>query len=240
MVIVRSLSNIPALSQAMVWCFGVHGAIAAILVSYFAHHNRKRHRALDLALKSVNATNQVAELIRTLELPETRINSTTKRLLTRLLPCLKASDAPKLSDRERDILLRHIATPPTDKGYYSLNELFSADAYKRELDFRLAILKAYEQIGGERELESVEHAAKGDWVTMYSFCAVPAEMRTAAEQCLPFLRARASEQRAAEQLLRPSSYSPAGRDLLLRPARAAADDADELLLRPVDASDSAT
>ena len=158
------------------------------------------------------------------------VSALAKKKLTELLPAVKASDSGSIGVEERKILLRQLCIPPNDPGYRDPMELFSKVAYKRELEFRLSILKALEQIGGMQEVEAVERVARGQ-ISALSASKFPDEIRKAAQDCLPYLKARSEEQRDASQLLRASSVNDLSGDALLRPASSPSETGSELLLR---------
>jgi hypothetical protein len=125
-----------------------------------------------------------------------------RRTLLRLLPKMQSSDASRLSDRQRDCL-------------YALLE--SSDT-----ELVLAILKALEQIGDDRAVLYVEA------LTVSRDTAI----REAAVACLPFLKARAEQQRLSQTLLRASRAADTTPELLLRPARGTGETDPQQLLRP--------
>ena len=89
----------------------------------------------------------------------------------------------------------------------------------------LAILKAYEQVGGEKEAAALESLMKSS-VAKYD-----TELREAAQDCLPSLRASIVRRKESAVLLRASQAEDARPETLLRPAAYAAspNDAQELL-----------
>ena len=134
--------------------------------------------------------------------------------LSQLLPQLKASDT-------------HLLTPAHRRR---LNGLLSLERYdytlnKDSLAFKIAILKAYQQVGDESSLAVVEKLAK-----MRGWSNRARILRDAAQECLPHLRERAADTTANLTLLRGSQPESAGKDALLRPAiENAATSAQELL-----------
>jgi len=173
---------------------------------------------------------QLGVLVRTLELPSIPLQNLAKRRLIELLPTLRASDAALLSEADRRILLRPLTISPQNWGGRVLRELFSRSAYRREVDLRLAILKAFEQIGGDQEIGVVERLADRSSMLFGPLSVLP-EIREAAQACLPFVQHHAGEQRASAQLLRASSPPSSPSDVLLRPASGLSDTSPEQLLR---------
>jgi HEAT repeat protein len=150
--------------------------------------------------------------------------------LVRLLPLLAASDAGLVDDRGMAALIgmlnrRNINAPLV-----------------------VAVLKALQQVGDGRAVQAVERmrtmprpvnfiAARADRWFRAGMAAELRKVTDAAEECLPYLRIRAEQQRLRETLLRPSERPATERDLLLRPLMTAAPGNDELLLRPTGQAD---
>ena len=126
-----------------------------------------------------------------------------QEMLTGLLPRLQISDVNLLSLRHHSILNRHL-----DGAWGSLTA--------SRANFVLAILKAYEQVGGAQDLLTVERLAQGK-----GYAKRNKEIREAAQDCLPYLQARADGQELRQTLLRASSESGDNSGTLLRPAHAA-------------------
>ena len=92
---------------------------------------------------------QVASLIRLLRAPTSpSVQNLAKRALIDLLPKMRSSDASLLGVLERNVLLRYLAISPCDSAYREVVELFSSSAFRREIDLRLSILSALQQVGG--------------------------------------------------------------------------------------------
>lgn len=131
--------------------------------------------------------------------------------LIRLLPTLRASDADMLTPHQRLCLYRRLRS----------REYRRSRAAKAE-ELALAILKALEQIGEPEAIPYVEHMAAS---------AKAAQLRQAAEDCLPYLEKRSAERRETETLLRASAPQAAFEELL-RAAQANAETPAHQLLRP--------
>jgi hypothetical protein len=214
----------------LLFCFALMAVIGGVGCFRFSRRTSRRKRSLTEALSHINDKTQAAPLIRTLQVQNTPVRNLAKHHLITLLPTLRASDASLLGEAERKILVRQLAIFPNDPGYRDLQELFSKSAFRREMDLRLAILKALEQVGGEQELTAVERLARG-LPTLHSQFKVPDELHEAAKACLPYLQSRATDQRASAQLLRASSLPAASGTDLLRPAAMGAPTHSEQLLR---------
>lgn len=134
--------------------------------------------------------------------------------LTRLLPLMKASDAPLLKEPQR-VMLRGILASRGYKGFGQYHDNA----------FMLSILKAFEQVGDWRSLPHVQKLAQQ---------AKNPDLRAAALECLPFLQALAEKHKPSENLLRASSASEAAGvapETLLRPASATEEARPDTLLR---------
>ena len=200
------------------------------VIAQLARQAYRRKRALATELAKPQTLESIGALIEATRIENTQVRSLSKTALTSMLPQLKANDSEMLTSAHRDRLIRLLTISPNDKGYRDLTELFSRSAYRREIDVRVAILKAYEQIGGPKELPQVERLAKGQ-IHWQSASKVPLEIQEAAQQCLPALQARTSEHQASQQLLRASSGDAVPSDILLRPADERPDTSPEQLLR---------
>lgn len=137
--------------------------------------------------------------------------------LIRLLPRLKASDAPLLKEHQRAILRNVLATD----GYRQWGRYYDEA-------FLLAILEAFAQIGDWKSFTQVRRL---------TITAKYPSVQRAARECLPFLEDLALKQVVGETLLRASSATEAvnsAPQTLLRPASPAADTRPETLLHPVE------
>jgi hypothetical protein len=132
------------------------------------------------------------------------------RILTGLLPRLRASDAPLLSRAQRECL-RRVVSP----SYAHVNA-----------ELCVAAMRALTAVGDVDSLEAVAGVAS-------SAAASDREraVRAVARECLPTLRDLAAHEDYASRLLRPANGSS---DALLRPAGAGATP-EELLLRSASA-----
>lgn len=138
--------------------------------------------------------------------------------LTKLLPLMKASDAALLTKGQRDML------------YWVLKNGFNAAAKPGVyLGFRLAILRALEQIGDAAAIPIVTTLANGRART-----ANQKALKAAAQECLPLLQSNFGSVEATKTLLRASQPLPAAPEMLLRPAEFIPDANPKTLLRPAD------
>ena len=140
--------------------------------------------------------------------------------LTELLPHMKAGDAAMLTAVQRGILLWLLKE---DYAWF-----VSPAVYQ---NYRLAILKALEQIGDADAIPVVEHLANGRART-----AEQQALKAAALECLPLLRVKSQSVEAPQTLLRASLRDPSASGVLLRPAAFAADANPQQLLRADDST----
>ena len=138
--------------------------------------------------------------------------------LKTLLPQMKASDAYLLTPYARG----------TINGWLNITADYSTiHAYPDDL--RIAALKALEQVGDTSAISFVERLT-----TIMTDSRSQAQLKQAAIECLPMLRANCGEVEAARTLLRASHAEAARPDTLLRPASGAGQTAAQELLRPSD------
>jgi hypothetical protein len=144
-----------------------------------------------------------------------RVRAQARTALTRLLPRLEAGDAPLLKETQRAVL-RGVLTSTGNA-----NSVKDAD-----VDFTLAILKAFENVGDWKS---------APYVKRLTGSVTPKRIRDAASECLPYLQALAAKQKPGETLLRASSANEAANvspETLLRPAAPQQETDPDTLLRP--------
>jgi hypothetical protein len=107
----------------------------------------------------------------------------------------------------------------------------------------VAILKAYEQVGGAKELPLVARLAEESLVvpkfaqgrkSARRLNRMPSEIAQAAAECLPYMQIRANDEIASRQLLRASSEDRSMDRSLLRAAASDPDVSVDQLLRPAE------
>jgi HEAT repeat protein len=180
------------------------------------------------ALSQADDVRMIGPLVLCLNDGDEEVRKVVSKTLQVALPQLRANDRSPLSVEEREALLKTL-----EGEDYALI---------------VAVLKALEQIGDERALPAVEKLLATEtsehrnlfWTRLlYGDGAAHqrrvgmAEVRKAAQECLPYLRVRAEEARQAKTLLRPTGISEtvAG-ETLLRSAQGATSTEVEQLLRP--------
>jgi hypothetical protein len=143
-----------------------------------------------------------------------------REALIRLLPQLKASDRDVLTEGQIALLRATLGTSP-----YVTGNLFSGLSRRLDAHTRLqiAILKAFEQVGDSHSLPVISRLAKH---------ASNPQVRAAAEECLPFVRARVDQARVSQTLLRAADASGTAPDTLLRPAHGGHATVPAELVRP--------
>lgn len=125
--------------------------------------------------------------------------------LRSILPQLQASDSEHITDDAHNALIHLLGHNP-------------------DPDLKIAILHALEQVGDERAMSLVSMLAETE---------SNPRVADAARNCLPFLKARASQARLRHTLLRPVTLMVEPDKTLLRPAGATETSSDQLL-RPAD------
>ncbi len=205
LVAALSMTWIGRLVPALRWLsdFAQFLVIGSIVGSGVDATVQTRRHAIDM-LSSVEDKRMVGAFALCLLDPSREVRYAAATALKKLLPRIQASDKDTLSPPEMEALLRALG------GKDNL--------------LTIAILKALEQVGDERALPKVEGLARLK-------NGKPAEVRHAAEKCLPYLHLRAQQAEQAHTLLRAAS-SDATSDTLLRPAAGTASVDTGQLLRP--------
>ena len=145
-----------------------------------------------------------------------KAHKTIQRELIPLLPQLKASDANLLTIADRRCL-----------NIWLNNELYGhLLKFKPDIDFVLAILKAYEQVGDAKALPFVERLASRRPLNERQH-----RLRDAALNCLPLMQANTSAVDHTQTLLRAADKATAAPDTLLRSAAHAQPAVPDELLR---------
>jgi hypothetical protein len=149
----------------------------------------------------------VGHFVEALDFGDKDVAKEAAEALIVILPQLRESDSHLLNDEQRSILYKQIRGGDTK--------------------LILAILKALDQIGDEKALVFVEERASGA-----NRRGDVRQIQEAAEACLPVLRARVEQERAAHTLLRATEAVEPDSAVLLRPAGGAGEPSTDLL-RPV-------
>ncbi len=137
---------------------------------------------------------------------DNEIRSVAKKVLIRLLPKARASDAQYINKDEMQAIIDTLRKQKQDAG------------------FMLALLRGLEQIGDERALANV--------AALTDDSSVSPSVKLAARECLPYLQIRAEQAKQAQTLLRASSGNETAPETLLRPAQGVAPNDERQLLRP--------
>lgn len=172
----------------------IAGCVFILLNSFFRSRNilleRKIGKKIAEARKrdGVVSVGPLAEILETGYFPR---RSPVYELLVTMLPRLTASDAKRISQLQRRSLYRAL----------------TASNRRVDKNLKLAILKALEQIGDRGALPYVKRLAT--WSS-------DPQLRSAANDCLPFLMADAEMFNRSNTYLRPSSATEIGTETLLR------------------------
>ncbi len=187
---------------------------------------RKRRQAVS-ALSRISDKRAVNVLALAYHSGDDSTRKVAGEALVRLLPMMTASDARLVDDR----------------GMAALISILN----RRHMNSALmvAVLKALQQIGDARAIPAVEKLrtmprpmnAIAHYADLWFRAGMGSELRKvtdAAEECLPYLRMRAEQERLRSTLLRPAERPDNDKDILLRPLTTAAPQNDTLLVRPRD------
>lgn len=159
-----------------------------------------RYRKTTAALAAVDDIRMVGPLLDRLR-PNAKARRTRRvvtQALTRLLPRLKASDAPLLTTEQKGRLAHH---------------LDRLALFQRDKEFQIVILRALEQVGDAQAVPVVEKMVQRTprWEAQE-------RVHRAAVECLPFLLQRAEEEQSRSTLLRSAGAPETNFDELLLPA----------------------
>ncbi|HZT42833.1 MAG TPA: hypothetical protein VFA07_11765 [Chthonomonadaceae bacterium] len=189
------------------WMLGTTlGYVACCLLLGSLAQATRRERSATRLLRRVDDVRAIAPLLEALRFPPREV---TQTVLIRLLRRLRADDRDLLDGPPRSHL--HGALKQAARRLFG--PCFS-------IGYIVAVLKALEQIGDAAALPYVEFLA---------FSARQPDIRIAAQECLPFLRARAEQ--TGQTLLRPTDIDTA--DTLLRSTGNLSDPLPSHLLRPL-------
>lgn len=186
---------------------------------------RKQLRSLAQTLAWQKDVGTLGALIDTWKAEDRKTHMIATDALIELLPRLQPHEADLLNAEQRAILCRKLSLTPRR----SVEDLRTSTQqnYDREVAFRIAILKAFAQVGDSSALPIVTRLAQGKATT-------EAQKRIQAEAriCLPLLTQRIEEQRSNQTLLRASSAATATADTLLRATLGISETLPDQLLRP--------
>jgi hypothetical protein len=200
----------------------VIGATAILI--YSALKPRKRRRAMANTLAMQEDVRLVGALIDLLSQDDEKMHNIARDALIRLLPRLKASDASLLTEAQRARLYL-VLYLPFNPLFKNIGPVFR-DTDDKGVEFRLAILKALEQIGDGSALPIVVRLANGKAKTEGQ-----RRIQEAAQDCLPALRQLIQQEGNRQTLLRAAAPSDAAPDTLLRAATSVTSTEPDQLLR---------
>ena len=167
---------------ALLWCGGAYTRESSSLLTF-------------AKLLQQNQEVRYVPLLIKYGVTKRRTEPTIEQCLTLLLPMMKLADAPLLTPEHRQLLNKSLL--------HSYTRQMPATAFK------LAILKAYEQVGDASALEAVE--------TLLARNTDPT-LHEAAETCAGYLRQNMERVQEVQTLLRASTL-PEHRNELLRPSQ---------------------
>ena len=205
--------------------------LSVTTIALLGHHQKSKIKQELIAITKKEGNREDSHLISSLinlltpEDVKSSVNQEVMELLTKHLPEMKASDATLLTQAQKDRLTRELKLSTSDRSKSDLLEVLFPN--ETRIRYRIAILKAFEQIGGMKELAEVKRLATEKPMNRKAI-----EVQDAARECLPYLQERAEGEQAKNLLLRASSV-PTNDAELLRPHVGKADSRDaKELLRP--------
>ena len=172
----------------------------------------EKHKQAMIALVDDEVVTSVGALSEILKMHDREIAFLVRQALTKILPKLRASEASLLNSYQRTVL----------RTALNRHKYGKSDEYT---DFQVAVLKSYEQIGGEDDIDTVTQIAASTMI--YDL-----RVKAAAIECLPYLNQRIVEVKEKDELLRASSFAEIPNRELLRPAQGVGDTPAIDLLRP--------
>ncbi len=194
------------------WIGGsVFGALTALSTQFHRLTLMGQHKLLARRLAKIDDVRCISRLAEVLEWPDPMVRDVAISALTRLLPKVKASDKVLQTVRQKSNLQRMLVLPNA----------------QRHAAFLVNLLKALEQIGDESALPYIQQLAKAAPTSSQQ-----RRVCDAARECLPYLELRSELARSSQTLLRASSASNVGIELLVRPASAGGATDQSELLRP--------
>lgn len=206
----------------MLLVFG--GATAGLIYSLVKP--RKRRRELAAILAKQDDVRSIGTLIDIMNLEDGKMSEIARDALIRLLPRLKASDALLLTDNQRMRLRSVLSLACERPGFNSIGYTFRR-ADDPDTEFRIAILKAFQQIGDTSALAVVTRLANKPAKTE-----AERRLQKAAQACLPALQEFVKEESNRKTLLRAAEASDNTSETLLRAAAGASSTDPGQLLRP--------
>jgi hypothetical protein len=222
-LLVLKLGLVPHDYEAVCFCMGF---VSIFLLAYLISPVRKRWHSTVQNLASCEDPQVIGSLIDTLGMSDPSRKSRfrdrfldetqamARAALVRLLPRLQAGDADLLNKEQRNTLHQILAC---ELPY----------VWREDAALNVAILKAFAQIGDQRELTLVEGIVVGRGKPHHIL------VREAAQACLPQLKQRIQQQAQASQLLRPAEDNETQADTLLRPTQEKKDTRRQELLHPI-------
>ncbi len=148
-------------------------------------------------LSGTDSLPAIGPLSEVLVMEDSGLFAVSSILLQKLFPLLKASDSHLLNSNQRHCLNRALARA------------------RKSPRLAIALLKGLEQVGDGSSLEVVERLVNGSAHSVEML-----QLQKAAQDCLPFLQSKHSDEIASKQLLRASSETNMSSGDLLRPVTA--------------------
>ncbi len=212
--------------------FTMFGSFTGVFAAAMAFS--QAHKGAATALAQYDDIAGVGAMVEALEIPDAEVQIAVRQGLTRLLPRLRASDAALLSPSGRRMLRKAMVTGigrgrPYRSIHAPVNAALIGPRFRDNgrVEFIVATLKGLEQVGDESFIETVDQMARGEGVGSDE------RVRLAANECLPFLKQRAENERLRHDLLRAASGNgEAGSEELLRAAESIGHTEPDQLLRP--------
>jgi hypothetical protein len=186
---------------------------------------RKQCRQRVQVVADLDDVRAIGPLIDTWKLEDGATQKISNQALIDLLPRLQPGDAHLMNTEQRAVLCRILSRGPRGTGGNSSEA--SQPSLERKVEMRIAILKAFAQVGDSSTLPIVQRLVHGEAKTT-----AKQRIQTEAQACLTALELRIEQARNPQTLLRASNAFDASAETLLRAAKGGQVTAPEQLLRP--------
>jgi hypothetical protein len=198
----------------------------SLFVVNFTRKSRQQRQALTVQVVDQHQVRAIGPLIDAWHLGDMKTREISMAALSELLPLMKAEDAALLTPSQRVRLCHQLGFQVENPLHKDIRVLFQP-ADDRKIDFHVAILQAFGQVGDSNAIPVVTPLAAREPRTQGE-----KRIHEAATACLAALLLRREQARSSETLLRSSQPSAADPNTLLRPAEGSGETAPAELLRP--------
>lgn len=195
------------------------------LLRILSGRSKRKVRRLILQMTQQADAGSIGPLLDAFSFNSRKTREATIDTLTSLLPHLTSDDSELLTTARRSVLRSHLRLATDDLLSKDVQTFFRARD-RRTTDFYIAILQAFEKVGGPDELTVVQQTA-----SLTPANSDESRIREAAAACLIALQPRVEALLSSTTLLRAADAAAAGVETLLRVPTEGLPGASEELLR---------